>query len=86
MSNKTVWVLTREINQYDQDGEYFVAVFSAKPTTLLLADTFSALNVDCGETNISGALAFYERLAGGGGRSAEMENEWFHLREVTLRA
>lgn len=28
----TVWVLTREINAYEQDGEYFVKVFPAKPS------------------------------------------------------
>jgi hypothetical protein len=26
-----VWILTREINEYDQDGEYFVAWFPTKP-------------------------------------------------------
>jgi len=29
---KGVWVLTREVNAYDQEGEYFVAVFMSKPT------------------------------------------------------
>ena len=27
-----IFVLTREINQYDQDGAYFVAAFAQKPT------------------------------------------------------
>jgi hypothetical protein len=27
-----VWVLTKEVNAYDQYGEYFVAVFGCKPT------------------------------------------------------
>lgn len=29
----TVWILTEEYNDYDQHGEYFVAVFADKPTT-----------------------------------------------------
>lgn len=27
-----VWVLTYEVNDYDQHGEYFLAVFKEKPT------------------------------------------------------
>lgn len=27
-----MWVLTREYNNYDQHGEYFVAAFKEKPT------------------------------------------------------
>lgn len=29
---KTVWILTSEVNDYDQYGEYFEAVFKEKPT------------------------------------------------------
>jgi len=28
-----IYILTREINAYDQDGEYFVAAFRDKPTS-----------------------------------------------------
>ena len=28
-----VWVLTEEYNDYDQHGEYFLAVFKDEPTT-----------------------------------------------------
>ncbi len=29
---KYVWVLTEEYNEYDQHGEYFLAVFKDEPT------------------------------------------------------
>ena len=68
----TVFVLTREINQYDQDGEYFVAVFAKKPTReQLLAHGVS-------EKYVEHTLMF-------GGRSADYEYEWFHIREVEAK-
>lgn len=67
-----VFVLTREINQYDQDGEYFVAVFAQKPTAAQLME--------------HGVSQNRLRLTmNGGGRSEAMENEWFHLRERELK-
>lgn len=68
---KTVWVLTREINQYDQDGEYFVAVFGEKPTEadLLANGVFSA------ETA--------KHVLNSGGR-INTENEWWYLRPYLL--
>lgn len=67
-----VFVLTREINQYDQDGEYFVAAFAQWPTReQLIAHGVSERYVDH-------TLQF-------GGRSAEMEDEWFNIEEVELK-
>ena len=34
----SVWILTVEYNDYDQHGEYFVAVFKDKPTAQMLRD------------------------------------------------
>lgn len=68
----TVFVLTREINQYDQDGEYFVAVFVKKPTReQLLAHGVS-------EQCVEHTLMF-------GGRSTGREDEWFNIREVEAK-
>lgn len=69
---KGVWVLTREINQYDQDGEYFVAVFAEKPHHALL----TACGVPTNRLN---------HVLKGGGR-VRAENEWFYLREHTLKS
>lgn len=33
-----VYVLTRDINEYNQDGEYFVKVFAEKPSKQQLLD------------------------------------------------
>jgi len=33
-----VWVLTREINKYNQEGEYFEKVFFEKPTSKELSE------------------------------------------------
>jgi len=61
-----VWVLTREENDYDQHGEYFVAVFGCKPTHQQL----SALEVPTNRLR---------HVLNGGGR-VDTENTWFHLR------
>lgn len=76
-----VWVLTREINQYDQDGEYFVCVFAEKPSTQKLAEVMQ--KQDHGATDVMEAVAFLEHLRAGGGRR-KYEDTWFHLKEVEL--
>ena len=65
-----VWVLTREVNDYDQHGEYFVAVFGSKPTH----EQLTALDVP--KTRLRHVL-------NGGGR-VEFEDEWFHLRSHAI--
>jgi len=68
MSERTVWLLTRAINAYDQEGDYFVAVFSAKPSAVALqAHGVSASAV--------------EHVLRGGGRE-KFEEEWFRLEEI----
>lgn len=64
-----IWVLTREINEYDQDGEYYVKAFGEKPSK----EQLMAHGVR--EEAI-------EHTLNGGGRASLKENEWFHLREV----
>lgn len=67
---RKVWVLTREVNAYDQYGEYFVKVFFEKPKHQEL----SALGVPTDRLR--------HVLTAGGGRSWRLENEWFYLRVV----
>lgn len=69
MTNKIkVWLLTKEYNDYDQHGEYFVAVFADKPTKEQL------VGFDVSEELIEHVLA-------GGGR-VDSEYEWFNLKQI----
>jgi hypothetical protein len=70
MSAYSIWVLTREINQYDQDGEYFVEVFRDKPTHQQL--TANGVPTDR-----------LRHVLNGGGRE-DFEYEWFWLRQRTV--
>lgn len=69
MIKRTVWVLTSELNDYDQEGEYFEAVFAECPTNTQL----TALDVPQEQL---------EHVLKGGGRRAK-EDRWYFLREVT---
>jgi hypothetical protein len=62
-----VFVLTSEYNEYDQHGEYFLAVFKNCPTSEQLAA--------CGV-----APAQIEHVLKGGGRQ-NVEDVWYHLVE-----
>lgn len=64
-----VWVLTSEVNDYNQCGEYFDGVFSAKPTVKMLA-----------EKCVGAETAEYLIVTGGGRRKSE--DSWYYLREV----
>jgi shikimate kinase len=64
-----IYVLTREINQYDQDGEYFVHAWNYKPTT---EDIIQHVGSSIVATHVAST---------GGGRIMH-EEEWYHLREV----
>lgn len=68
--SKSVWVVTRAINQYNQDGEYLVCVFVRKPSFKELRKILPD------ETNET-----IGRLTRGGGRK-KTENEWFMLTEI----
>jgi hypothetical protein len=63
----SVWVLTEEYNDYDQHGEYFVAVFSEKPTHQQLTEHGVPQNQ-------------LRHVLNGGGR-VDDEDQWFYLRE-----
>ena len=66
----TVYVLTREINEYDQDGEYFVEVFLDKPSRSQL--------ISCGVPEYR-----LDHVLKGGGRVKD-EYKWFNLRKEKL--
>jgi hypothetical protein len=63
-----MWVITRSINQYDQDGDYFECVFDHKPTLEELTKFF-------GDENLA------KHVQNGGGR-IECEGTWYFLTEI----
>ncbi len=63
-----MWVITRAINEYDQDGEYFEMVFDHKPTPEELMYKGYSLPI---------AL----HLMNGGGRQS-VEEVWYYLTEI----
>lgn len=75
-----VWVLTREINQYDQDGSYFEAVFQNKPTWEQLEEAgvyVDSIDFTLNNKNLEGTFS--------GGRSQRMEDTWWNLEQVDLK-
>ena len=64
-----MWIVTRAINQYDQDGDYFVCAFDKKPTFQELKKILG-----CDDATIG-------KLMRGGGRQ-NLEYEWFFLTEL----
>lgn len=67
-----VFVLTREINQYDQDGEYFVDVYADYPTREQLI-----------KAGVTEEAADY-LLKGGNGRMGT-EDEWWNIEGVGVK-
>ncbi len=65
-----MWVLTKEYNMYEQQGEYFVAVYKDKPT-------FKQLKI----TLQSNDEVMLGKLTRGGGRQ-NVEDLWYNLAEV----
>ncbi len=81
MAVKQVWVLTYECNRYDQEGEYFLAVFGQKPNYEQLA--LALKDASDVPSSVMAAIVFLERLLKGGGRLGT-EDTWYNLKEVPL--
>ena len=64
-----MWIVTSEYNQYDQEGEYFVAAYLTKPTFAQLKEL------------IGGDATTVGKLTRGGGRQ-KTEHQWYNLHEV----
>ena len=65
-----MWVVTRAINEYSQDGDYLVCVFESKPTFQELKNVLK-----------SASDATIDNLIKGGGRQ-DIEYEWYFLSEL----
>ena len=73
----TVFILSRQHNDYDQYGEYFVAWFHEQPTA---ADIKLAI-INDDESVVDEDTA--EHIASGGGRRDKAnEDIWWNLRSV----
>lgn len=64
------FILTREINEYNQEGEYFVAWFRSKPT------------VEQVQKALSVTAEFAAWIVATGGGRQKYENEWYNLAEI----
>jgi predicted nucleic acid-binding protein len=78
-AKNTVWVLTREINEYYQDGKYFVAVFATWPSIQELAQVLTNHT----PRNLMEAVVLLEHIRAGGGRQ-KTEDIWFNLDEISF--
>lgn len=67
-----IWILTREVNKYDQEGSYFVAAFLTKPTAAELRAVTWAHASD----------EYIEHLLSGGGCLVDAD-EWHWLTQYT---
>lgn len=67
-----VWVLTFAVNEYDQQGEYFEAVYGQKPTVeqLLLVD---GINTPTAQRLCAGEIGRWKT-----------EYQWWYLRETEI--
>ena len=67
-----MYVLTRHINEYDQFGDYFEAIFKDIPSKEELAEVLGLRVYDD---------LYYEHLISGGGR-IKQEYEWYFLTKI----
>lgn len=82
-TKKHIWVLTKEINAYDQEGAYFVAAFEGKPDYAQLANVLKT-QAGIAHQNVMEGIAFLDHLLKGGGRQG-LEDTWFLLEQVELQ-
>ena len=82
--SKKIWILTKEVNAYDQYGAYFEAAFEEKPDVKTLAKFFYKESKGSTEYHDPmGALNFLLHIVDGGGRIGT-EDEWYNLVQEDL--
>ena len=67
----SVWVLTSEVNEYDQFGEYFEHAWPYKPTKEEVEEHVQGKSED-----------YINWIYSGGGRTRKYEYKWYHFYEV----
>lgn len=78
---ESVWVLTREHNDYDQHGEYFVEVYKEKPNFEQLKAVVEDHYYEY-EPKLEHVVG---NLLRKGGDRIKSESVWFHLKEIPLK-
>ena len=73
---KGVWILTSEINEYNQEGAYFEAVFKEKPSATKLIDSLDD------EEDAKTLLKVVMNLLENGGGRLNDEHTWYNLEFV----
>jgi hypothetical protein len=80
-----MWIITRAINQYDQDGDYmFSAYVCDKPSREELRILFYGTKYNPtvhDKKDRDDREKFISNLLNGGGRM-DVENEWYYLTEI----
>ena len=64
-----MYIITRAVNEYNQEGQYFVAAYNVKPTFKQLKELLNLDDVTTG------------KLTRGGGRQ-DNEYDWYYLKKV----
>jgi hypothetical protein len=72
---KSVWILTREINEYDQDGAYFETFWFEKPTLEQISQYVYSTSL---ESLSDKQILYVVHISKGGGRE-NAEDEWYNL-------
>lgn len=76
--NMTIFILTTAYNLYDQQGDYFVKAFAAKPSAEELKAAMSSEAIEHINDKVVDNL-----LTKGGGRM-NREDQWWYLDEITI--
>ena len=66
-----MWILTKEYNQYDQEGAYYVKAWCSKPS---IAEVFDVLVKDDGPFSL-------QQVYAGGGRFPDTVDIWYNFFE-----
>ena len=74
LKSKSVWLLTYEVNEYDQYGEYYAKIWWNKPSLKQVENYLRTQNHDINDA---------PHILNGGGRK-DKEHFWYHLKEISL--
>lgn len=80
---KSCWVLTKEYNDYDQYGEYYVCVFEEKPDFAKLKQIIDAEYEPADRDDPKVEEVVGNLIRKGGGR-IRYEFKWFFLKNVEM--
>lgn len=80
---KSCWVLTKEYNEYDQYGEYFICVFTEKPDFAKLKPIIDSEYAPNDKDDPKVKEVVGNLIRKGGGR-IRYEFKWFFLKNIEM--